>query len=237
MSPSILASLTPVPEIRRTAEEVVARPEFQIDAPSMAPHDLLAAIVRFLERIFRPFRQFAENLYDLSPLLFWLMVVGLVLILVALITHIVYSFRIALARRAENISGLSRANRFIDPARLEADAKSAAAAGDYIRAVRLIFRACLARLEAAEARALRAGMTNRELLHRYRSTPMAAALQTFVETIDTKWYGHEYCAIQDYEACLQAQGIVQQHIKQVVASQAASEANRQAGGCNDANLA
>jgi hypothetical protein len=219
--------------VRDVAREVIARPEFQVDEPSTLPYDILDAILRFLAKIFKPFQEFAEYLYEASPFLFWLVVVGLVLIAAALIAHIVYSFRVALARRAETISGLTKSKRVLDPNKLEADAKAAAMRGDFIGAVRLIFRACLARLEAAEERTWRLGLTNRELLSRYRNTQMAEALRTLVETIDAKWYGHALCDAADYEACVQAQNSVKRHVGEIVARQAAAAAalaKKQSGG-------
>ena len=227
----------PVDAVRDTAREVIARPEFQVDEPSSLPFDLLHYVLRFLEKVLRPFQEFSEYLYAASPLLFWLLFVGLVLIVIALIAHIVYSFKVALARRAEANSGLTKSKRVVDPTKLEADAKGAAARGDFIGAVRLIFRACLARLEAVEERSWRLGLTNRELLSRYRNTPMAEALRTFVETIDAKWYGHALCDVGDYEACLQAQGLVKRHVGEVSARQAAAAAaaaKQQTGGSTNA---
>ena len=215
---SINQALPPPDAIRQTAREVVARPEFQVESPSTLPFDLLRFISRILQAIFGPLQRFAERVFDFSPLLGWLMVVGMVLIVVALMTHIVYTFRVALARRVETISGLSKSRRTMDPARLEADAETAAARGDFIGAVRLVFRSCLVRLEAAEDRALRLGLTNRELLRRYQSAPLAEALRIFVDTIDAKWYGHALCDAGDYEACLQAQRVVHRHVGEIAAS-------------------
>ena len=210
-------SLPPADSIRETAREVVARPEFQIDAPSQLPFDLLRLIGRILKAIIGPFQRFAESVFAFSPVLGWLMIMGMLLIVIGLVAHIVYSFRVALARRVEAISGLSKSRRLVDPAKLEVEAKLAAARGDFIGAVRLVFRACLARLEAAEERALRLGLTNRELLRRYQSTPLVDALRTFVETIDAKWYGHALCDAGDYEACLQAQRVVNRHVGEIAA--------------------
>ena len=210
---AVVNAVPPAETIRDTAREVVARPEFEIDASSSLPFDLLAWINWLAQKVFGPFQRFAEYIFDISPLLGWLMVLGLVLIVIALLTHIVYTFRTALARRAETSAGLGGSRRrIVDPTRLEADAAAAAGRGDFIGAVRLVFRACLARLEAAEERALRLGLTNRELLRRYQNAPLAGALKTFVETIDAKWYGHALCEAEDYEACLQAQKVVKQYV-------------------------
>lgn len=215
---SINQALPPPDAIREAARKIVARPEFEIESPSQLPFDLLHLIGRILRAIFGPFQRFADSVFDFSPLLGWLMIVGIVLIVVALMTHIVYTFRVALAQRVETISGLSKSRRTMDPARLEADAEMAAARGDFIGAVRLVFRSCLVRLEAAEERALRLGLTNRELLRCYQSTSLAEALRIFVDTIDAKWYGHALCDAGDYEACLQAQRVVHRHVGKIARS-------------------
>lgn len=143
-------------------------------------------------------------LHAISPVLAWLFVVLLVVILVALVVHIIYTFKQALGRRRN--AGLERARDAapLDPAVLEGRAREAASAGDYIGAVRHLFRACLIRLQRAERRPLRRGTTNRELLRRYQTSSIAEALRTFVETIDRKWYGGEVCTSSDYEQCAQA---------------------------------
>ena len=84
---------------------------------------------------------------------------------------------------------------------LELKAEQAEAQGDFIGAVRLLFRASLLRIERAEERPIRRGITNWELLRRYRTSPLFAPLERFVQTIDSKWYGHDECVRDDCVNC------------------------------------
>jgi hypothetical protein len=102
----------------------------------------------------------------------------------------------------------------IDPAALEQEAESASRAGDYIGAIRLLFRAALRRIEVVEKRKLRPGFTNRELLRRYRSTPLHDSLERFVETIDDKWYGDGICLESDYVYCRSEHERIRQYAEQ-----------------------
>ena len=84
---------------------------------------------------------------------------------------------------------------------------------DYIGAIRLLFRSALRRLELAERRKFRPGFTNRELLRRYRSSPLADSLARLVETIELKWYGNTPCEQADYVACRGAHDDICQHVR------------------------
>lgn len=76
--------------------------------------------------------------------------------------------------------------------------------GEYAAAARLLLQAGVLRLEAAERRVNRPGVTNRELLRRYRGTRLAGPVSTLVETIDRGWFGRQVCTRRDYDECLAA---------------------------------
>jgi hypothetical protein len=101
----------------------------------------------------------------------------------------------------------------IDPEALVREAERAGRDGDYIGAIRLLFRAALRRMEVVEKRKLRPGATNRELLRRYRSTPLHESLERFVETIDTKWYGGATCLESDYSLCRSEHDRIRQYVE------------------------
>lgn len=73
----------------------------------------------------------------------------------------------------------------------------------------MLFRAALRRIELAEDKKLRVGITNRELLRRYRQSPLSEPLQLFVEMIDRKWYGGEACESADALHCRESYGQIQ----------------------------
>ena len=102
----------------------------------------------------------------------------------------------------------------VDPVSLEEEADRAGSRGDYIGAIRLLFRAALRRIEVAEKKKLRPGSTNRELLRRYRSTPLFTPLERFVETIDNKWYGGGTCVEEDYLTCRGEHARILKHVEE-----------------------
>lgn len=203
MGPTPAAAPLPDPEtIRRTAEEVLRRPDYQLGPPSDAGATLLAWWYRLLYWILTPIRWLLEALSGLPDWLRWPIVLGLVALLILLVFHIGYTIVKAVTgpRQRRGLAGaVGRTPR--DPAALERQASEAVARGDFLTAIRLLFAACLLRLEAAEKRTFRPGTTNREHLRRHRDSPVFEPLQQFVETIETRWYGQGVCGPEDYEAC------------------------------------
>lgn len=189
--------------IRRTAQEVVSRPEFQI-RPTHNGRIVWDLIWRILEPIFR----FFGKLWDISPALAWTVAIVLTIVLVGLIAHIAYTFQQAITRRAGLGGALRLDSRKIDPIELERQAEDAAVRQEFITAVRLLFRAALLRIAQQEKRELRPGTTNREYLRRYGQSAFAVPLQQFVEVIDAKWYGYDVCQAQDYQACRRAHSAI-----------------------------
>jgi hypothetical protein len=200
------ASKLPDPDvIRRTAAEVVQRPHFQIEPPPESGTTLVDLLLKVLSWIVAPFRWLFNALEGLPDFLRYLIVIALVVILVVLIGHMIYSLaRLTrgLRRRELLPLELQKANR--DPAVLERQALEAGERADYILAVRLLFSAGLVCLEQSQKRRFRAGTTNREVLRRHRDSPLFEPLQLLVGTIEAKWYGFETCGAADYEACRSA---------------------------------
>ncbi|MHC4504390.1 MAG: DUF4129 domain-containing protein [Planctomycetota bacterium] len=195
--------------IRRTAEEVIQRPDYNLDAVYRDYTPLIERIVKAIATFLRPFRRAFEALYLASPLLAWLFIVALLFIAVALIVHIAYTFGLALQGRRRARGSLELEDETAArPELWEGKAGEAAALGDFIRAVRCLFRACLLRLEAARGGNFRRGATNREYLRRFGDTAASEPLHLFVETIDTKWYGGGTSTRDDYERCLGAHSAV-----------------------------
>jgi hypothetical protein len=137
-----------------------------------------------------------------------------VVICVALIAHIIYTLIKAVSdptiRRRLQLDSTSRE---IDPDEIERDAELVGAQGDYIGAVRLLFRAALRRLEIFEKKKFRPGITNREVVRRYRASPVAESLTRFVNTIELKWYGQLPCEQDDYLTCRNEHGRICEYIR------------------------
>lgn len=204
-----VAALPDPDRIREKAAEVVGRPEFQEAENIDLRGEFFVWLIRLIERALTPFFAFFGHLWEFSPILATVVFVLLVVLLVVIVGHIIRSFRVAMQRRTGTAHlGLIQ-KRPLDPRSFELEAEDAARRQDYIVAVRLLFRAALLRLELAEKRTTRPGVTNREYLRRYRGTSSYDALRQFVEVIDAKWYGGSSCDQQDYLTCRQAHATLQ----------------------------
>jgi hypothetical protein len=206
------STLPPAGSIREKAAEVVARPYYELDASRPGGTPL---IVEFFRWIAAPFKWLFDMLEGVPDPLRWLIVILCVLACIALVAHIIYSLATTmsgpLALRRQSYDAAAQE---IDPQEFETQAKETVAKGDYIGAIRLLFRAALRRLEVFEKRKFRPGITNRELVRRYRATPLADSLMRFVNTIDLKWYGQAPCEQADYLTCRNEHGRICQYIRE-----------------------
>jgi hypothetical protein len=200
------ASQLPPPEqIRRAAQTVLARPEFQADGSTEAAEGFWSYLHRIVREFMQAFQDAFEWLYRMYPVLAWLLISALVITVVLLIAHIVWTVVMAVRHGRHRISlDDELALRKIDPAELAEQAERARREEDYILGVRLLFRASLTLLEEREGKRFRPGATNREHLLRYRQTPIYDWLARFVWVIDSKWYGSETCLPGDFAACHEA---------------------------------
>jgi flagellin-like protein len=210
---NLIVAAAPVPQggplddplaVRRTAQEVLARPEYQLDAPPDFSEvfrliwNFILSIVEVVQGIFR-------WLWAISPPLALLVFFAMVVTACLLLGHIVWTLMAVLSRERRSIDPLSESKgRKVDPAELARAADEASAKGNYILGVRLLYRACLARLEQVERKPFRPGATNREHLDRYRGTTLYDWLYRFVSIIDLKWYGPEPCLATDFAECRDA---------------------------------
>ncbi len=195
----LLAQLPPPEQIRQTSEEVLSRPDYELDTPMQVPNfSWLGELILWL---LQPLKWFIELTEGLPEVLRWILIILLVILLIALVAHILYSLISAIRGTPRRLrdDAVSR-HRAVDPATLESEAEAASSRGDYIGAIRLLFRASLLRIQKAEKKKFRPGFTNRDLLKRYRTTALVEPLREFVETIDAKWYGEEICVEEDYLA-------------------------------------
>lgn len=214
-------STLPVPpdQLQDKVQEVLARPDYQ-DANLEPSNELSALIARLIEWVLIPLRWLFELTEGLPSVLRWIIVVGLILLLLALMFHIGWSLYRAVVgadsgrKRGPRLSALDE-QRPADPAELERLAETATADGDLIQAVRLLFRAALLRLEQREKRPFRRGTTNRQHLNRYRGTSFFQPLEVLVQTIERKWYGDEICEPAHLAACQQAHLSVRQALRGV----------------------
>jgi hypothetical protein len=191
----------PLPDpqiVRQTARDVLAQPEYQLD-PSTDFSDFIADFVELIKSVFRAIQRWFDWLLGMSPILAWGIVLALVISVCLLIGHMAWTVMAVVRGDRRALDSLAElARRKVDPAELAREADDAGARGNYILAVRLLYRACLARLEQTEERPFRPGATNREHLNRYRATPLYEWLARLVSIIDLKWYGSEPCLASDF---------------------------------------
>jgi hypothetical protein len=205
-------SQLPAPEsIREAAREVISRPYYKLD--SSTPEDSTPLIVQLIRWMLKPFEWLYDQMEGLPEVVRWIAVIACVVVCIALIAHILYTLLKAVGPVARRRIPLTDPGRDVNPDDFEQQAALAERNRDYIGAVRLLFRAALRRLEIFEKRRFRPGITNRELLRRYRSTPLAESLLRFVTTIDLKWYGQVPCEQTDYIACRTEHGRICQYIR------------------------
>ena len=198
----MFASVTVNPDtIRETAREVLAGPRYQI-APTEGA-DLLSLLLRFLEWVFSPFVGLFGILSGVSLVLAWL-VFGIVITSVVVLICFVF-FRLATIQRVGRIAcsmPIEQHNR--DPAHLEKLANDSLEARDFVVAVRLFLMATLLRLEQAQEKRFRLGMTNREHLRRYRRSTIFEPMKYIVDLMDRTWYGGADCDGESASKCRDA---------------------------------
>ena len=201
--------------VRETARQVLSRPHFQFEPTPDSGEGLVELLWRFLMWLSAPLRALFDVLDGISPLLAWAVILLLVLLLIALIGHIAYTFKVALDRRIEvKHIDLRAAEKHRDPAELERLADAASGAQNHSQAARLLLLASLLRLELAQDRPFRRGTTNREHLRRYHGSPIFEPLRFIVDLIDRSWYGNEVCLAEHVAQCRQAYTSICQAIKE-----------------------
>lgn len=189
----------PSPEsIREAAQEVLADPAYTLDMYEPPYFDTVRDVVSWTNKILQPVFDLFSRLFALPAHLKWPLVALFALVLGLLVWQAVAAGRRAFARRR------LREDYTLAPAAQAADAgywlrqaDLAAAAGDYLSALRLLLRAGILTLEGE--RFTRAA-TNREYLRRYRGTPSEQPLRVLVQLVDYKWYGGRACSLADWQS-------------------------------------
>jgi hypothetical protein len=196
--------LPPPDAIRRLAGEILSRPEYQHERSNIPLVNWIKEMGEWFRGLLKPVSRGLDALYDVSPILFWIVAALMVLLALVLMVHIVW-FTAGLFRRHRlaGTPGLA-APQPVTPERWEEAAHQALADKRYIDAVRNLFRAGLLRLEASRRRPMRRSATNREHLRAFRETPAFEPLTVFVETIDNRWYAGADCSQEDYGNCSSA---------------------------------
>lgn len=198
----MFASITVNPDsIRETAQQVLSRPYYQVTPKEGEAFPSL--VIRFLEWVLSPFVGLFGMLSGVSVVFAWT-VFGVVITTVVVVICLVI-FRLAKTQRvARFASDMPVAMQNRDPSHLEKLAHDSLSASDYVVAVRLFLMATLLRLELAQEKRFRPGMTNREHLRRYRRSAIFEPMQYIVELMDRTWYGGAECDFESASKCRDA---------------------------------
>jgi hypothetical protein len=185
---------SPSPEtIQQKKAEVFSRKEFQ--PTETADSELLKAFTEFF--------RWLGSLYDGARWLFWLLVIGCVVLLLAILVHMIFTVRrVVGAVRGRPRDDAERAARILLSARYRNDAARLVAAGDYTEAVRFLFLSLVYRYDEQGRISLHKAYTNREYLSLLpERRDVRDALRVMVDTLDDHWYGQRPCDQHRYEEC------------------------------------
>ncbi len=184
--------------IRETARQVLLRDAYQHDESGWFRLDLSW----LWEWLSLPFEAMENMLEAMPPWVAWTIIGLLVLAVIVLLGHIIYSFYMAMRVR-EDFSFVEE-NIRQDPTELIGSAERLAREGNFVDASRCLYRAALVLLENRREGRVRVGLTNREYLGTFQSGWVIENLKVFVELIDWKWYRDRSFDAQDYQRCRNA---------------------------------
>lgn len=194
----VAAALEPSAErIKTTLEQVIAKGPYDLDQPDTYffamewLRDLIGAVLKF-------FGAFAESS---SGAVRVITIAVLVIVLLALLGHIFWSFYVAIRVRRESGLGSDGLEALGDPVQLEQTATELAAAGDYVGAVRKLYHAALAMLEKKREGRVMPALTATEYLETFRTPWVVENLRVFADLINWKWYKGQSFDEEDYGRC------------------------------------
>jgi hypothetical protein len=190
---NLLTALEPE-RIRNGLDEVLQRPEFRSPKRPGWMEDLIHGLQQFFDLL--------GWLHATLPLLFWLLIVGSVLLLVLLVARLVWKVRgtfyvpDAAARVAAERRGLLSAG-YGD------EALRRAAAGDFTEAIRCLFLSLVYRLDESGRVGFQKAYTNHEYLDLVADhAGVRDTLRIYVDTLDEYWYGQRQAGAEQYQRCL-----------------------------------
>ena len=197
LNPDVAAQPSPSPDIiRHTNEEILERPEFQLQRSGKG---------NWLLRKLGELMDWLGGLAETAPVLFWLLLIICIGALIAVVILIVLQFRAVFTRsyRDRSASAQAAAQRRGLAATYRREAEQRASAGDYTEAVRYLFLSLVYRLDERGRVSLHQAYTNREYLELLGDRlPVRDSLRIIVDTLDDHWYGLRPCDCSQYEACL-----------------------------------
>lgn len=173
--------------VRDLAGKILARPEYA--GATGAQSRVEGWLFRFLNRILHWFTGL-EVLRDSSPLLYWLIVIAIAAVSVALIAHVTWTIWIAMTAPEPASSDRASAASLPDLAR---EAESLAASGRYLDAAHRLMLASFRTLAERSVIELRPDRSNRWIRAALRGSTLAenlaGELDALVERTERRWFG------------------------------------------------
>ncbi|MEE2643209.1 MAG: hypothetical protein VX768_21450, partial [Planctomycetota bacterium] len=190
----------------QVAEEVVSRSYYRLDVdpPSGAVASILQATGEFLQWCLKPFEGVFDWIEGLPAAVRNLLVIVLLLVVIALLVHIVYSIVSAAKRKKMKVQLDDAHTQEHSASELERNAMDCSSAGEWVLAIRYLYRAAIIRICKKEENRIGSGMTNREQLMRLRNTPFFEPIRILGNMVEQKWYGEQACTGADFEVCHRA---------------------------------
>jgi Domain of unknown function (DUF4129) len=183
----------PSPErISKALDDVFARREFDTTPPWINLAKMLADFFAWL-----------GSLSGSAPVLFWVLVIGCVVVLTLLLIHISWAVLsvISAAQRARREMAGQQQRRYLSGSYATA-ADQAARAGDFTEAVRCLFLCLVYHFDESGRISFLPAGTNREYLGRFADRPAVHRdLAVFVDTLDDNWYGQRPTPPEQYRQC------------------------------------
>jgi len=191
--------------VRQATDALLAEKRFREGMGLRKDEDLEA----FIERLQDTIASFVTAIIDLqvnSPLLYWGLVVGLILILILLVWHIIYTVRRGSAPQDTAKRTVADIVREADLGALWVQVREAEAAGDLGQALRIRFAIAVARAIGLERLRGLGHLTYRELVAAMPATHPRAELERAVGIIEDTYYAGNPLAAERYRSCVDAMG-------------------------------
>jgi hypothetical protein len=193
-APAIAAPSPPPADVRAKKDEVFNRPEFK--SSEVRSNWLLQAL--------RGFFEWLGALYSVARGLFWLLLIGCVVLLLAIIGYAAYAVRRLFGGgRFRQARDGSHAARIVLSRDYRAEAERRAAVGEYTEAVRHLFLSLVYHFDEEGRVSLHKAYTNREYLRLLgERTRARTELRVMVDILDDHWYGQRPSERQQYDESL-----------------------------------
>ncbi len=178
-------------QIGKALRDVFSRKEFDQTPPLVD-----------IPRLLRKFFEWLGSLSGTAPVLYWLLLIGCILLLALLLAHIGWTVFSAFSygRRGRREDKVQERRRLSASYATAAD--EAARSGDYTEAVRCLFLCLVYHFDETGRIGYVPSGTNHEYLGRFSDRPAVHRdLAVFVETLDDNWYGQRPTPPDQYQRC------------------------------------